>query len=66
MEFLKVGEPQTFLAVDCQPFGGEDLMDFSKAGTTCHFKPSRLIANHSGGKPNGLFEGGQAVNLLGG
>ncbi len=66
MDFLKAGKPQTFSTVDCQPFGGEDQMDFLKAGTTCHFKPSRLIVDHLGGKPNGLFEGGRAVNLLGG
>jgi hypothetical protein len=52
MDFLKAGEPQTFSAVDCWPFGGEELMDFSKVVTACHFKPSWLIAGHSGGKPN--------------
>jgi hypothetical protein len=33
MDFLKVGEPQTFSAVDCRSFAGEDQMDFLKAGT---------------------------------
>jgi hypothetical protein len=61
----KVGMQQpldTFLAVDGWPFGGKTKWTSHRWACSGHFKPSQLIAGHSGGgKRMDFLEGGRTT-----
>ncbi len=59
MVFLKVGKTQTFLVVDSRPFGGEMGWTSQRWACSGHFKPSWLIAGHSGGEVQMDFSKGR-------
>ena len=59
MDFSKAGtqRPLDSFSADCRPFRGITKWTSQMRAHSSHLIPSRLIAGHSGGKPNGLLEG---------